>query len=803
MLLVLFLALGFSILPDRMIREEDRNMSPLTHTAQFNAESVSFTASPGDAMTDFLLLLPPEAGKVLPESDIDRKTLAAACGTVLGGAGKSCPADVPTGAWYENGAALSCDFDLFGSFVNGFNLYPDSTISRADAARLAVRLYAAITGIEEYQTDPGLPCGLGDMQGYSVEKQWYIYSAIYNQLLPSVSASAFEPARALTAGEAALMIADITSRCRAEGNEGAATEEERDENFRTVPRAHQSIAPVIDTIVFEPLSTDMRRLVTSIQGIVNRNEIRIMTRDHYNSFMIDYLLQKQYFTALGQEFTSAYSMLTKYIGYISGAVVTDPGNPYSINTATDIAGVENRIVISPSMISEVQSLGITDIKDLRGYNLSTMSAGQQWVYQNYWMFMRRDIMNMACHTTQYDYDRDYFIQMRIPTFFIPRNNEVPDYLQQQELVKSLLLKYPSNIPIVGFPPATDSITQFGLDEYDGVLLISQYGKYILPQDWVGNLSVHTCIPVPAETRKFVSKNNTSDLYMIPGKKYICLTMMDSGDAPAYIQYGFKERQWDDPRRGSVPFNYCYGFANYDLLPAYTEYFFSSVRHNDYLFSSLSGIGYMIPFANNFGASYHGRSEGFASVPPVDDDGIAPMSTSEISNWHYKKANVMMKKTGMTSQIMYSRGGGWWNQGDYDFMENHVIPNLTGMTSIMADIGRVVPISWVNPVVYAFSNRKPMFHCVTFWSYNPDFSPSTNPVFDEQAVEYTVNEIVQNTQSGNLPFYNCAVYSWQFSSRRVEMVKNRMEALYPGQYEFVTIDQLEALFKTTGTWVVGG
>ena len=746
--------------------------------------------------------LPEKAVTLSASEEIARKVLASVCGAILGGTSDTYPVDVIQSDWFAQGGAVSCKYRLFGSYSNTFKLNPDSGITRLDAARLAVRLYAAITGIDEYRVDPGLPCGITDLTAISVEKQWYVYSAIYNGFMDEASKGKFEPARNLTCIEAAKLIYSVVERCKREGNEHAATTEKYNRNFRTVPAVDKPVAENIDIIGYSDLPGDMKRLACSIQGIVNREEVKIMT-DKYPEYMFNYLIEKGYIQGKGQTFMNVMDVVEKYIRYVKGAVVVDPDNRYTINTAETIAGVERRIIITPEMIEKVKGLGITDIKDLRDYNLKTLYEAQKWVYENYWMFTRRDAMHLACFTPQYDYDRDYYIQLRIPSFYIPRQGECEDELLQYGLVEMLMKQMPPNIPILGFPPATDGTTPYGLDEYCGVLFLSQYGKYILPQDWIGNLSFFSAVKVPESTRKFTPK--AGKLTCDPHVKYICLTMMDSGDAPAYIQYGLNQFQWSDKARGTAPFSICYGFANYDLLPTYTEYFFSSATATDYFFSALSGIGYMMPFANNFGASYRNikkRSEGFASIPPVDDDNNPYMSTDAICKDHYNKVNIMMGKTGMTSQIMYSRGSGFWYEDDYNFT-NTYLANLSNMTSIMADVFRVVPLEQVKPSVYTLDDGKPVFHCMTF--YDPYdkrlFVSGRSPDFirdnDEYAVDWFVNEIVTSTDAGGtMNLYNCAIFSWQINFNRISMIIEKMNRQYPGKYQFVTIQQLEDLYHQT-------
>ena len=751
--------------------------------------------------------LPQEAADALSEnSAVSRKVLAGILGNVLGGTSSNYPSDVNQSEWYAQGAAVSCDYRLFGTYTTNFRLNPDSGISRLDAARLAVRLYAAITGIDEYRVDPGLPCGITDLLHFSVEKQWYAYSAMYNGFMGEASSGKFEPLQDLTGGEAAQLLYNIVERGKSEGNEYAATAEKFEKNYSFIPHMKNlPVAEYIDTLDINNIGTrDEQKLAVSIQGLVNRQEVKILYRDVYNSYMYDYLIEKNYIKGTDETFTNVMDIVRKYKDFARGAVVVDPANPYTINTAETIAGVENRIIIIPEMIPAIREMGFTDIRDLRDYKLQTLYEAQRWLYNNYWMFTRRDSIHSAGTTVQYDLDRDLMIQMRIPSIFIPRQGECKDYLLQYQLIEAILIRMPYNIPIIGFPPAHNFDTNdlVGLNEYDGVLFVSQYGKFYFPQNWVGNLSYWSALTVPEETRKFNTRLNVPKLVYDPDVKYVCINMCDSGDAASYIQYGLYQFQWSDTERGKVPFSICYGYGHYDMLPTYTEYFAGTQGDYDYMFAAGSALSYNIPFSNNFGASFSNiktRSEGYASIPIVDDDNIVYPSRDFINRDHYTKLNIMMGKTGLSSQMVYSHGGIFWQPEDYDYV-NTYHTGLSNMTSIMADLLRSVPRNQVNPSVYTLADGKPMFHAIT--GYNPHdtrlfISGKTDEEarrYDEFAVNWFVREIVNSTTNdGTSNLYHCAVYSWQINFRRVRMIIEKIHAEHPGKYEFVTIGQLEDLY----------
>ena len=75
--------------------------------------------------------------------------------------------------------------------------------------------------------------------------------------------------------------------------------------------------------------------------------------------------------------------------------------------------------------------------------------------------------------------------------------------------------------------------------------------------------------------------------------YIAFDIVESGDAPSYLQ-NRQYKVWQDPKRGSVPINWSLGPALMDLAPPIAEYFFRNASPNDHLYMALSGAGYCHP-----------------------------------------------------------------------------------------------------------------------------------------------------------------------------------------------------------------
>jgi len=86
-------------------------------------------------------------------------------------------------------------------------------------------------------------------------------------------------------------------------------------------------------------------LFASLEGIVNRTRPRIACvnrRDREGKFTwLD--LHK-----LSYGMVSGYDAILTYRTNVTGLVVTDPGQPHTLNLATTMAGVNNELICDPS-----------------------------------------------------------------------------------------------------------------------------------------------------------------------------------------------------------------------------------------------------------------------------------------------------------------------------------------------------------------------------------------------------------------------------------------------------------------------
>ena len=670
--------------------------------------------------------------------------------------------------------------NIFGETSSRYSFNGGNSFTRYDLARVAINTYAYLMCVEDENLEPGVQRAINDIHTLSTEQQWYIYSALNYGFVDMFSTYQYSPQEVSSETE----LVNTLNKVIAKANQEAKSLEEfkaaKLKNFKMAPSKDVEYADVVD--VFIPNGNRGERLLAvSLQGIVNREKISMYIDMGGTEWMVDYAINQSYING-SYKYTDIYTLFSKYVNKfnLNKYVVYEKNKPFTINTATDIAAAEGRLIINEDMVDDILLfVPDADIFYISSLNLSSQYEAQGYVYKNYYQFLRRDIIGFSYYGAQQDFVRDYPIQMKYPTLWIPGSSSDDYNSKTSVLVGEILQNYPANIPAVGFPYAYDTIDGIGFDmgigEFTGVSLLGEYGKYTAVFDTVGNLSFHTAFNIDADNLKYKAPEKEYQTYD-ENKKYVAITMTESGDSPAYIQYGLKSRQWDDPVRGEIPYNYSYGLINMDLLPLLTEYFFSSATENNYFFGSISGLGYNYPLST------------FGGKGVKNEDGIY-MTRKEIMIDHYTKVNEIMGRIGFTSLGVYGYPDNKWGKYDYEDFTDMALNYMPNCETIMGDMhrpGNHYPSG--TPVTVESGQR--IYHCSTFWSL-ADLGASNDTSKDDLAIKYLYEEILNSTKNGQ--FFQCMAYSWHYGPRRIKMVMEKIEQDYPGVYEFVTIEELDNLY----------
>lgn len=538
-----------------------------------------------------------------------------------------------------------------------------------------------------------------------------------------------------------------------------------DKTYECLPMTKKA-SPVVDCINTERLSRAERLMIMSLQGLANRDEAVIYSYNSSDDFIIPIYEKAGYITSR-TEFTDVWSLVSKYSAKCSKAVLCDAEKFYQINLATNIAGVEDRIVITEDIKDRfIRTTGCSDILDLNSLGLEGPAETFRWYRKNIYPEQNNMALGLSKGgLVSHDPFLDYLISFRLPTFWLPGKKDKDYDPEYDKEIIGFLKDTPVNIPVIGFWYAVEDGTVIGYDEFPGVKEAGKYGKFTLVNDQVGNYSYHSGIRTGKDTYK--QKHSADRISYSKDKKYVAMIMVESGDAPCYFMYeAFFNRQWNDPDRGKVPISYGLTPSLRYLAPGVLEHIYKTQSNNDYFFCSISGMGYCYPF------------EGYGTGTADRDQCLKDYF------WHITSSN--MKKMDLDILAIYTHPGPEkWSEDNHMVAEKYIaqMPGLRALTAGMHRTGYTGA-----DANFTIGHNISVFNTVTHWSSQGGFRWDDTSL-DEAAVEYLISEIKNNGNGGQ--FIQAMFYSWDYGPRRLLMLKERLEK---EGYVFVTVEQLDYLFR---------
>ena len=675
---------------------------------------------------------------------------------------------------------------IFGEpAVDNYDFRPDAILTQYELAKLSVYLYAALLCVEDENIAPGGRQEIPNIEDLSPEKKWYVYCAAENGFISVLN---FNPASTVDKSKLNACIKAVKKKAGVKGVDYETYAATKLVNFRSFPVPDIPAAEKLDIFSVNTNDRGIKLFASTLQGLANRDAIKLFLDLAGDDWMPPHTIRLGYFSgkenshwisqfAIERGYFSGVenalkendwvALLRRYAPYIRKAIVWDTSKNFSVNFCVNIAAVEDRVLLTDSMVAIAkQIIPDLDVTYFSGYQINNQLEAQRYNYVHEFPHLRRDVIGWNHNMTKNDFLRDYTLQMKMPTLWVPGNNS-PDFHEEtlNEVIE-ILQKFPATIPMWGFGAGGD-----GIGEFTAVKLHGEYGKYTTVFDIGGNLSFQSPIKISPERKKF-NQTDPEPVTYDKSKKYVAVTMTESGDSPAYIQYGLKPRQWEGEERGAIPYSMCYGLVNYDMLPLLTEYFASTQTVNDYMFGAISGIGYNYPLL------------GFGSKGVMDDDGIQYMDQEMIMKDHYIKANDLAKKLNFKSLGIYSFPVDKWSNDNYSDFEKWVAQYMPFIKSFVGDMHRPEKSLLTKDELHTVTSYgQNIFHCSTFWYIGPKET-------EDNLIDYLTNEIINHTTyTGEL--YHCMAYSWHYGPPLIKKVMDRITQLHP-EYVFVTVGQLDLL-----------
>ena len=526
-----------------------------------------------------------------------------------------------------------------------------------------------------------------------------------------------------------------------------------------------SVSANICSINIESLSPEERLAVLSLQGIVNREKAEIYTFVNQDAWLKDFYC-KRGIISNDSLFSDFYHLLSQFGNKVKGILVCDFNQPHTINLATNLAGVEDRVIVSPTMLEHVQRITkLTDIVDLRSLHLKNEKEAFLWYKTHIFPKQNHRMLSIAKGGNfMYDVFRDYLIEFKIPVFWLPGKQDLDYDAEYDQLIRTWLAEVPVNIPVLGFWAGVENGKDIGYAEFDGVKLAGLYGKFTLVNTWVGNYSYHSGVSFTKKNLYQKAPREKDYHAYDPNKKYVALIMNESGDAPCYFLYtGFYPRQWLDPERGKVAISYGITPSLRFLAPGVLADLYSAQTENDFFFCSISGAGYCYPF------------EGYGSK-------TASPSTC-LKEYFETITAENMRKLDLDMLGLYTHTQSMWTFDDYKIAKEFIV-SMRGGKSVISGMHRT---KYTAANAHELVDSTSIHHTVTFWSA-ANFQWNDESL-DEKAVDFLENEIRTYGKDGQ--FIQAMFYSWHYGPRRLNMLRKRLE--HDG-YVFVTLNEFDYLWR---------
>lgn len=328
---------------------------------------------------------------------------------------------------------------------------------------------------------------------------------------------------------------------------------------------------------------DVCALMTALQGIVNRRAPRLYLINPTNPPGFDerwlaYMKEKGY-TGQEERLDGPEAVLARFRAAVRGAIVWDDALPGSRHAAWMLGSIKDSL---PCSAAVARRFGLPIVEDLRGRWKRNVDA-YRYVMDRHWAAMSRGLIAWEHPLSTALLSRDVAMQQRAFLFWVssPLDGEAgADPKAEMEFAEELLARTPGNIPVMGWPMYGTK----GIEEYTGVRLLSEFGKWVPGTQFTSNGTVHSAIRPPSGV--FRQPSPPAPLLQTD-RLYLAVSIMDSGDAHWYWQL-YQQGIWADPARGSAPTGYGMNMTLVDALPLVAQWYYERRTANDTFF----GLIYM-------------------------------------------------------------------------------------------------------------------------------------------------------------------------------------------------------------------
>lgn len=332
------------------------------------------------------------------------------------------------------------------------------------------------------------------------------------------------------------------------------------------------------------LDHDARRLLTSLQGLVNRRQPRVylIFKDE-DAFWLEYM-QKKGYTDAPIAVADPFSLLQTFRSAYKGVVLPDPKVSVSLNVAVNFAGADDLLLATPALASRFRLPVKADLRGRFGSNVEAMRFVRTTLLPRLNPYLGAVLSPKILGD-----ELDLIIEKKGICFWATgaaeQDEPGADGLAETIELEALLARMPLGAIIRGYPWAGDG---YGLGEHPGVTLFSRFGKILTASDYVTNWSVMSGIRLRALKQKPQPPAPKLDT----GKVYLAVTLSDGDNLG--IWRGVYHDSLADPLHGTIPVGYGMGPTLIDCAPLEAQWAYEHMAPTDEFICDVSGAGYIYP-----------------------------------------------------------------------------------------------------------------------------------------------------------------------------------------------------------------
>lgn len=491
-------------------------------------------------------------------------------------------------------------------------------------------------------------------------------------------------------------------------------------------------------------SMEVRLAAVTLQGQLNRRVPASIYALHgaADLFWLTQMTRRGYVHAY--DTLSPDEFFARYADAVSRVLLYDPAVPASINAATMLAALDGGVVTAPGIA--LKALETCPKEDLRG-RWGSDAEVFRWALDTLWPRMNHRLLAVYHPTATAHVLRDYLVQNRVFTFWVTKPG-APGHEEQRALLCRTLEAAPANIPVLGF---WYSGVDEGLNEYTGLGLAGEYGKWTVVSDWCANLSLLAGVRAQCAEAVKAYERRLAHPAAPPGPKrvYVCVDVVESGDAPCYLQ----NRQyvvWRDPARGTIPINWSMAPAAFELMPSIAEYYYREATPNDRLYLSISGAAYTHPYR-----SFNGKTK-------------RPESAWRA---YLRETARAMRRMHSAEVGLYTDSWKPFDRAACDEITRRFAENLPALRTLVLGMGRDADRTADNGNYVLGQPPVLITHILTRWPV--DYASRTR----EQNVQWLVDELRANTPATRPAFMSIMALSWAYAPSDIAEVFARLDPEY--------------------------